>query len=105
MIVGDFDLKGIAAAPDEADSVLGVNPDTVLSLAVASQLLRAVAWRAFQIIQCHRRVQHCQFPLRNASWRRAARLACLPDFRRLPVGESLNHLAMITIAVNNVNRY
>jgi hypothetical protein len=39
VIVGDFDLVGIVPAPCETDSMLIVDPDAVLALAVAAKLL------------------------------------------------------------------
>jgi hypothetical protein len=36
MISRDFDLKGIAPSPNEADSVLVIDPNAVLSVPVAA---------------------------------------------------------------------
>ena len=42
MIVGDFYLDHVAIYPFEADPVLLVDPDTVLTLTVSAQLFKLV---------------------------------------------------------------
>ncbi len=84
--------------------MLIVNPDTVRSLTFAAKSLQAVTGRELQIIERHRAVQHGEFPFGNAHGRSPARFASRPDFRRLPIGESLDHCEMITRVVNNIQR-
>lgn len=105
VIIGDVDPVGVPSAPNETDSVLVVNPNTVLSLSVASQFLQAVARRRFQVVYRCRTVQYREFAFGNSCRGRAGRLASSPDFLRAPIGETPYHLEMITIAVTNVNRY
>jgi len=45
MIVRYLDVVGVAVAPAEADSPLIVDPDAVLTGAIATQLLQPIAWR------------------------------------------------------------
>lgn len=45
MVVRDFDLVGIAILPSEANPILLVNADTVLTAAVAGEAFQPVSWR------------------------------------------------------------
>jgi hypothetical protein len=45
MIISDLHFIGVSIPPQKADSPLIVDPDTVLPLSVARQLLKAVARR------------------------------------------------------------
>jgi hypothetical protein len=105
MIVRDLHVVGVVPAPHEADPVLVVDPDAMLPLSVAAQFLQAIAGRNPQILELKRTFEHGQLASGHASGRLAPGLARSPDFRRLPVGESLDHPAIITSFVNNVNRY
>ena len=43
MVIGNRNLQGIAIAPYEADSVLVIDPDAVLSCAVTLERFQAIA--------------------------------------------------------------
>ena len=45
MVVGDFDFVGIATLPIEADPILIVDPNAVLSAPATAQTLEPVPWR------------------------------------------------------------
>jgi hypothetical protein len=62
MIIDDFDVQRFAIVPDEADPVLIVGTDAVLSLAVAAQRFERVAGGA-QIGQSDRVMQLRQSPV------------------------------------------
>jgi len=49
MVIRNFNLEGIAITPYEADSVLVVDPDAVLSCAVALERFQAIAGENRQI--------------------------------------------------------
>jgi len=49
IVFGDFDVMGNILFPGEADSVLIVDPDTVLPFAVSLQGLQSIAGRDQQI--------------------------------------------------------
>lgn len=57
MVVGDLDFKGIRVAPDEADSPLVIDPNTVLSLPLSLQRFETVARRDAKVLQRNRSVQ------------------------------------------------
>jgi hypothetical protein len=56
VVVDDLDICGAAVRPDEADSKLIVDPDRILSLAIAGQSFEAIAWRRSQIAQVGSRI-------------------------------------------------
>src|ERR1700753_334662 len=64
--IGHFYLVGVAFDPFEADPVLIVYPDRVLSLPVALESLQLVVGRRLQIRQGRRGVQKKQFPSSNS---------------------------------------
>jgi hypothetical protein len=49
VIIYNFDIVGIAIAPDKADAPLVVDADTVLPFAIASQRFQVIARRRPQI--------------------------------------------------------
>jgi hypothetical protein len=57
MIVYDLDIIGVSLIPTEADTPLFVDPDTVLSLPISGQFLKAISWRDTKIVQPFRRIQ------------------------------------------------
>jgi len=65
MVVGDFNAVRVAIFPYETDAPLIVDPDTVLPLAVALQLLEAIARNRAQVVEACRSIQHLQLPLRQ----------------------------------------
>ena len=105
MVVRDFYFVSVVAFPHETNPVLIVNPNAVLPLPIPMQFLQPVSGGNLQILQNNCTVNNAQFSPRHARGRCAPCLARSPDFRRLPVGESLDHTSIITLSVNNVNRY
>ena len=105
MVVADIDGMRILSAPLEADSELMVDSDAVLPLPVAAQFLQTIPGGHPQVIERPRVIKHCEFSPRDGGGRRTIGFSGAPDFRRLPVGESLDHFLMVTNSVNNVNRY
>jgi len=63
VVVGDFDVVGIAGFPSETDAVLVVNPNAELPFPVAFQGFQPVARRCLQIVQFGRRPEVFQLPL------------------------------------------
>jgi hypothetical protein len=52
VVVRDFDLVGIAILPSEANAILFVHPDAVLSRTVVAQPLETITWRSSQFTEC-----------------------------------------------------
>lgn len=105
MIVRNLDFECIVTAPYKTDPVLVVDANTVLPLPITVKLFEVVAGWMFEIVQLLGTVQHGQLPPGDIGWGRSAGLAGLPDLRRLPIGESPDHRGIVTLSVNNVNRY
>lgn len=51
MIVGDLYVSGAFVCPDEADSVLSVDADAVLSFSYTTELFEAVARKDPQVVE------------------------------------------------------
>jgi hypothetical protein len=67
MIVDDLNIFRLAFAPDEADSPLIVDPNTVLTLPVAAQSLKPISWNCRHVLQFPGIVQHPKLPPRHRS--------------------------------------
>jgi len=79
-------------SPLEADPELIVDSDAVLSLSVAVQFLQAIAGRNAQVIERLCAIEQGELSSRDCGRRNTIGFSGAPDFRRLPVGESLDHI-------------
>src|SRR6267154_2445269 len=61
-VVHNLDLRRAFRRPKKAHPELVVDPDRVLSLAIARQRLKTVAWRRPQVAEIARGVEVAQFP-------------------------------------------
>ncbi len=62
MVVGDFDVVGMAILPAKTDPVLVIDPDTVLSRSISSQSLQAVTGWNTQLSKLSHPVELRQLP-------------------------------------------
>jgi hypothetical protein len=58
MIVRDFNLERIVTTPHKTDSILIVDPNTVLPLPISAEPLQFVPRGTFQILQSYCIVEH-----------------------------------------------
>src|SRR5205807_7404443 len=65
VVVHNLDLRRAVRRPNKAHPELVVDPDRVLSLAVARQRLETVAWRRPQVVEIVRGVEVTQLPARH----------------------------------------
>jgi hypothetical protein len=92
-VFGDLDVVRIAFAPNEADAILIVNPDAMLTGSRSFQWFQTITWNGTQIVQAGSRVQHQQPTPRD-------RMDCLKGLRWKVVehpfcirgAKALNHL-------------
>ena len=66
MIIGYFNISRALFSPAEADAVLIVDADAVLSLPVSGQHLQPVARRHPQILKRSRRIKLIELPACNS---------------------------------------
>jgi len=85
MIVRDLYVSWLAVVPSETDTPLVIDPDTVLTLPVPTEL--------FQSVRIFRTMEDDKFPIPNQLNvpRKALRKLLPPDFGRLLVLERLDH--------------
>jgi hypothetical protein len=89
VVVDDLDVVGVIV-PDEANPVLGIHPDALLSSPVACERFEAIGGRRAKIFQAPRLIEHLQLTQRhpfNALEEPAARPAvpqgfCIPTAKR-----------------------
>ena len=65
MVINNLNVVGISTTPYKADAPLIVDPDAVLSPAIASECLEPVAGRRPEIREPGRRVEHVQLAERH----------------------------------------
>jgi len=104
MVVEDFHVLGRAFPPDKADPPLVVDPDAVLTPAVAFQGFQPVPRRHLEILKGLGRVDHLQLPARNR-FNRPEPPDGLPLKQPLGVlaAEGADHRPILTDSVNRVN--
>ena len=93
MAIDNFRVVCVLALPTEAEPVLVVDPNAVLSCPVAFEGLQAVARRQLQVAQLPRTVQLRELAERHPlELRRQAVIpAALPQSLGLPAGKARNH--------------
>lgn len=82
MVVRDFDFEGMAVLPSEADAVLLVDPDAVLSASISTQPLEPVRRRHRQMLKVPRVVDLIELASGyrpQKEWARGARRAGIPS--------------------------
>lgn len=101
MVVNDFDVVGIATAPAKADTPLIIDPNTVLTLSIAFQLLEVIARRRPQVVQLNRRIHMAQLPEHDAPkvGRETTHWFARPEALRIAIGKVANHAGIVTRAV------
>ena len=63
MVIDDLHVVRVRAPPDEADAVLIVDPDAVLSTAIPFECLQPVARRTSEVTKGCRCMEHPELPL------------------------------------------
>ena len=66
MVVGDFDVGGVAVTPDDAHAELVVHPDGMLAVAIAFEGFQPVGGRDAERVERDSRVQHGELTLRHS---------------------------------------
>jgi hypothetical protein len=107
MVVDDFHIVGVAVPPHEADTILIIDSDAVLSLALAMQGLQPVSGGNIQIIQRHGGMQQeelLQCPHFQIGGNPSASPR-LPKLLRISIPEACYHGAIVLRYGISVKRY
>ena len=100
VVVDNLDLSWALLGPEEADSVLLVDPNAPLARSVPLQLLKLVGRWCSEVLKHVGLIQLVQLPLRHGSQRRRAQPTCLlrcfskEDILGAAVGERLDHAVL-----------
>ena len=65
VVVYYLNLAWAAFRPDETNSILGIDPNAVLTVSVTQKGFQSVSWWDFKISQLIRRIKLVQFPTGN----------------------------------------
>ena len=65
MVICDFDIERVTAAPLETDPPLVVDADAVLSVAITTEFFKPICWWYPQVVEIDRIVDHSQFTERH----------------------------------------
>ncbi len=110
MVVNDLNILRAARCPPEADPVLVIDPNAVLSSPVSSQLFETICRWCAQIVQLQGLVELvelalCHSPERaRADFPRHLGVAVVEDIAGALAGKRLNHSCIITDNVIRGNR-
>jgi hypothetical protein len=107
MIIGDFNVVGVAAFPAEADAPLLIDSYAELAGSIARQRFEPVRWRNAQIFGTARLTEHrelVQGALLNVHGQ-AFRSPLIPDFFGFRVRKALDHFGNIGIFTRGVNTF
>ena len=101
MVIDDLDLMGIAVLPMEANTLLLVDPDAVLTAPATLERLQAIARRNPQIVEGDCAVEHSQLAPRNGlnTCRQPPGGRPAPDLFSFPVDKVPDHGKTITAHV------
>jgi hypothetical protein len=97
MVIGNFNIMGMAVSPMKADPPSVIDPDAPLAFSIAGKLLQPVPRRNLQKCQCRCAMDLCQFAqghplyfLWKAGGKSAIKdLLCLFATKRLDHGKTL----------------
>jgi hypothetical protein len=92
MTVRHFYIVGIVIAPGEANPILIVDPNAVLSSTVVAQFLQPVTRGTLQITQLYCHIEHSEFSFCYIRRRSTSGLAGSPDFLGRPIRETADHV-------------
>src|SRR5262249_9288748 len=111
MIVYDLDVLGPFRRPAKADSPLSIDPDAILTFAIALERFKMIAWRRPQVVESHGSVDHIELSLRDCLERPPSRRAdaVAEEPFGCPIGEAPDHVELsvmrcITVKVS-VTKY
>jgi hypothetical protein len=98
VVIHDLHFVSICSLPNEADSVLIVDANAMLPLAIPVKSLKAIARRHPQDLQTNSRIQDEELPGRSRAKirRESAAFACPKEQLRIRVLKALNHEQSIT---------
>ena len=107
MVVDDFHVVGVALPPHEADTIVIIDPDAVLALALAGQRLQPVSGRHAEFIQRHGGMQQEELLERPHSQIAGNPAASprLPKRLRIRIPEARYHVSLVPRHGTSVKRY
>jgi len=96
VVVHHLDLLCVAVLPGEADPILVVDPDAVLSTAISTENFEAVAWESAQVVESLRCMQLRQFALSDpGNTPKPPRRITLEQRLGVAIPEGPDHLVMV----------
>ena len=96
VIVNDLDFVRLGFAPDETNTVLIIDSDTVLSSAITFQCLQPIACRFAKVLKTIRIIQHLQLTTRHFQDGRVSPAATrIEELCGLFIGKGANHFFIL----------
>jgi hypothetical protein len=107
MVICDFNFAGFSLPPYEADAVLIIDPDAVLSLALTVQRLQPVSGRHLQIIERHGGMQQEKLPEcpHSQIGGNPSTSPRLPKLLRIRIPETRYHVVILPRYSSSVKHY
>src|ERR1700730_7938700 len=106
VVIHDFDLFGVRVSPEETNSPLVIDSNTLLALPVIFKPLKAISRQTGQIGQVHARGQRQRFSASRALNIKGQlfRTPSLKDSLSLGIAKTYYHVAIISCGVNNARQ-
>jgi hypothetical protein len=106
MVIGNFNLMGMAVSPVKADPPSVIDPDAPLAFPIAGKLLQPVPRRDSQKRQCRCAVDLCQFAQGHPLYvlRKAGGKSAMKDPFCLFAAKRFDHDKIVTSGISIVKR-
>jgi len=95
MIVGYFNLVRVTVSPEEANTILSIDPNRMLTFPVSLEQFELVSRRGAKIAQAPRIVEHDEFASRDTLERaETSNVLALPKTLGITIAEASDHLPL-----------
>jgi hypothetical protein len=104
MVIGNFNIIGMAVLPMKADPPSVIDPDAPLAFSIAGKLLQSVPRRDSQKGQCRCAVDLCQLAQGHPLYflRKAGGKSAMEEFLCLFAAKRLDHRKILTSGISIV---
>lgn len=106
MVITHFNFVGVVVlSPDEADTVLIVDPYAVLTFPVTLKHFKAITWRKSEVVQDLGRIHHFQFATSSAFYlAETLHGLTIEKALRVLITKGLDHVIVYSAISNNTSK-
>jgi hypothetical protein len=105
VIIDDFEIVRCISSPHEAHAPLPIDTYAVLPFSIARQSLQPIARNGCEVAEILGSIQHRELTLSlHSKWAKATNSPTFKQCLRVPIGETLNHRAILSYLMWYVKR-